>query len=65
MLYSSKWFDKTVITYVLEADDVSIEQIALEEIVGKNKIVSIYLLLLSNFWKIFQKIDKVRKELAT
>ena len=65
MLYSSKWFDKTVITYVLEADDVSIEQIALEEIVEKNQIVSIYWLLLSDFWKIFQKIDKVRKELAT
>lgn len=65
MLYSSKWFDKTVITYVLEADDVSIEQIALEDIVEKNQIVSIYWLLLSDFWKIFQKIDKVRKELAT
>ena len=65
MLYSSKWFDKTVITYVLEADDVSIEQIALEDIVEKNQNVSIYWLLLSDFWKIFQKIDKVRKELAT
>ena len=42
MLYSSKWFDKTVITYVLEADDVSIEQIALEDIVENNQIVSIY-----------------------
>ena len=60
MLYSSKWFDKTVITYVLEADDVSIEQIALEDIVEKNQIVSIYWLLLSDFWKIFQNIDKVR-----
>lgn len=41
MLYSSKWFDKTVTTYILEADDISVEQTALEEIVGKNQLSSV------------------------
>lgn len=41
MLYSSKWFDKTITIYILEADDISVEQIALEKIVGKNKLSSV------------------------